>query len=74
MTIGQAIHDYRKAAGLTMKQLADRMQKNSNVRITPGNICKYEHDLVNPEWYTIMALAKELGPGFVQEALREYEK
>ena len=54
MSIGSAIHEIRKARGLTMKDLS------MMVDVTPSLISQIEHDKANPSINTLVAIAHSL--------------
>lgn len=58
MTVGERIREIRQKAGLTQKQLADRMG------VTPSQIGQYERGLVNPSNTQIKKFADALNIPF----------
>ena len=55
MTTGEKIKHYRKQAGITQDQLAERAE------IHPVSIRKYETNKMTPRWENVNKIAKVLG-------------
>ena len=72
MSIGRNITKYRVAAGLTQKQLADKIGKN------PSSVSYYESNRMIPRMYVIEKIAAVLGVTkediISDKALTAYEK
>jgi transcriptional regulator with XRE-family HTH domain len=62
MTTGEIIREHRKALGLTLRQLADRILKDDGTPLSPQYLCDVEADrriIANP--LLVRELAAELG-------------
>ena len=59
--VGTRIREIRKEAGLSLQDLADRMNRDFNANINKGMISKYENGIHEPSAGTVYCLAKIFG-------------
>ncbi|QIA88689.1 helix-turn-helix domain-containing protein [Lactobacillus johnsonii] len=59
MTIGKQIRKYRKNQKLTLEQLAQLInQQDQSLNINKGRISRWENDMEQPRFSSVIALAK----------------
>ncbi len=59
MTIGKQIRKYRKNKKLTLEQLAQLInQQDQSLNINKGRISRWENDMEQPRFSSVIALAK----------------